>query len=88
MNRRLAIIAGLAAIVGVTSVGNSHAQMKEVELDHGPTRELYIRKRPPAPASPRIPKILDKMLNRKIALRNAKRITTREGFLSLEVSST
>jgi len=79
MNRRLTLL--LAAIVGASgvsasgigTVGTAHAQMKEVELDHGPTRELYIRKRPPVPASPKIPKILDKLLGKKIKLRNAKR---------------
>jgi len=49
------------------------AQMSEVELDRGPTSELYLRKRPPVPESPVLAPELEKLLAATEKKRDAKR---------------
>jgi len=71
VTRRLVTIASAVAVLAAALP--ARAQLKEVEVDRGASRELYIRKRPPTPASPRLPKILDQLLKKKVKLRNAKR---------------
>ncbi|HTJ40733.1 MAG TPA: tetratricopeptide repeat protein [Kofleriaceae bacterium] len=77
-----------ARIVGVLVLilfgGTAYAQMGEVDVQRGPTAELYIRKRPPAPASPVLSPELQKMLGAATIKRDAKReeaITLLRGFL-------
>ncbi len=62
----LALIAALTAPAA--------AQMSEVNLDRGPTSELYLRKRPPVPEAPMLAPELQKMLDRTVKQRDAKRI--------------
>jgi TolA-binding protein len=49
------------------------AQPREVEVDKSATRDLYIRKRPPVPESPRIPKRLLPLIAKKEKQRDGKR---------------
>jgi cellulose synthase operon protein C len=50
------------------------AQVTEVEVDRGPTSELYIRKRPPAPAAPVLSAELRTLLGSAEKKRDAKRV--------------
>ncbi len=68
-------------VLGATT---ARAQMGEVDVQRGPAAELYIRKRPPAPASPVLPPDLQKMLGDATKKRDAKReeaISLLKGFL-------
>lgn len=47
---------------------------KEVEIDRGPTAELYIRKRPPAPVAPALSDELQKLLLATETKRDEKRL--------------
>ncbi len=69
--RRLLCAAALLA--AVAPVGAAHAQLTEVELGRSPSSELYIRKRPAAPESPRIPPELNTLLLAKEKQADAKR---------------
>ena len=51
----------------------AHAQSSDIDLDRGPTAELYIRKRPPAPESPSLSPELQKLLTEAAEKRDAKR---------------
>ena len=62
----------VALFIAVTTASAS-AQLKEVELDRGPTAELYIRKRPSVPTAPRIPKELQTLLIERENQAKAKR---------------
>jgi tetratricopeptide (TPR) repeat protein len=66
--RALTILIAITATAGV-----ARAQMGEVDIQRGPTAELYIRKRPPAPASPTLSPELQKMLGAATIQRDAKR---------------
>ncbi|HWN67358.1 MAG TPA: tetratricopeptide repeat protein [Haliangium sp.] len=69
----LGALAGLATMVVAVADGrDAHAQV-DVELDRGPTAELYIRKRPPPPASPALPPELQTMLEDRETRAAAKR---------------
>ena len=63
----------LVTLIAVAVPGTLHAQLTEVELGRGPTKELYIRKRPATPESPRIPAELNTLLLAKEKQANAKR---------------
>jgi tetratricopeptide (TPR) repeat protein len=69
--RRLAMIAAAAAVVfGASTV---HAQLSEVDLERGPTSELYIKKRPSVPEEPELPEELATLLDEKRKARDGKR---------------
>ena len=78
---------GIFVAIAVTilgAAGTAAAQMGEVDVQRGPTAELYIRKRPPAPTSPTLSPELQKMLGVATAKRDAKReeaIGLLKGFL-------
>ena len=61
------------AITALTGSSPAHAQIGDVELDEGPTAELYIRRRPSPPASPKATTQLDKMLEERQKKRDLKR---------------
>ena len=65
--------AALAALLLVAGMPQAVRAQGDVELDRGPTAELYIRKRPPPPASPVIPAELQNMLTAKETAASAKR---------------
>jgi len=74
MTARRSSFASLVAFgLAVANAAPAAAQLEEVAVDRGPTNELYIRKRPPNPESPEIPKDLQPLLARKEKLRDAKR---------------
>jgi len=70
MNRR-ALPAALAACLLASAP--AAAQLSEVQLDHGPAADLYIKRRPPAPEAPRLPKALQDLLETKEKQRDVKR---------------
>jgi TolA-binding protein len=65
----------LATLAVALAAGPALAQknLSEAELDQGPSKDLYIRKRPPAPAAPKLPPELAALMKKKIAAANAKR---------------
>jgi len=74
MSRAAAVTAAALAIALVAAAAApAAAQMGEVEVQRGPTAELYIRKRPPAPAQPTLSPELQKMLTAATKQRDAKR---------------
>ncbi len=72
MRLRFAVCCALASAL-LASAGSAHAQLGEVELDRGPSAELYIRKRPAVPESPKIPKELETLLLKREKQAAAKR---------------
>ncbi|MBP9088412.1 MAG: tetratricopeptide repeat protein, partial [Kofleriaceae bacterium] len=63
------VLAGAAALPTV-----SHAQPKEVQLNRGPTSDLYLRKRPLSPQAPVLSAELNKMLLSTEKKRDSKRL--------------
>ena len=62
------------AIIVLLSMCSSvaHGQSGDIDLDRGPTAELYIRKRPPAPDSPSLSPELQQLLTDAAEKRDAK----------------
>src|SRR5262245_29001592 len=84
MTKLLTIATILIAIVVRAGAARAQGAMTEVDVQRGPTAELYIRKRPPAPASPVLSPDLQKMLGIATKQRDAKReeaISLLRGFL-------
>ncbi len=69
MTLPMCIAAALAALAVPAA-----AQISEVNLDRGPTSELYLRKRPPVPEAPVLAAELEQLLNSTVKQRDAKRI--------------
>ncbi len=67
------LFAALVALATLAAPATIHAQLVEVELGRGPTKELYIRKRPATPEPPRIPAELNTLLLAKEKQADAKR---------------
>ena len=67
MIKRILFAAALVAPLGLAPV--ARAQVAEVNLDRGPTSELYLRKRPPVPEAP----VLDAELKKLLASTEKKR---------------
>ncbi|MCA9677601.1 MAG: tetratricopeptide repeat protein [Myxococcales bacterium] len=66
----------IATVVGVAvtaAAPAARAQKGDVSLDRGPSSELYIRKRPPAPEAPSLPPELQQMLTAAEGARDDKR---------------
>jgi len=63
----------LAALL-VSSVASAQKQAQEIDVQRGPTSELYIRKRPPAPEAPVLTKELKDLLNTTEKRRDDKRL--------------
>jgi tetratricopeptide (TPR) repeat protein len=61
----------LAASLGI---GGAAAQPTEIDLDRGPTSELYVRKRPPAPVAPVLADELERLLGDATRKRDEKRL--------------
>lgn len=70
--RRGIALAVLAGALLALAPDRARAQV-DVELDRGPATELYIRKRPPPPASPTLPDELEAMLLEREKQAHAKR---------------
>ncbi len=88
VRRGLIAAAGVAiATAGLAMwAAPAHAQVS-VELDRGPAAELYIRKRPPPPASPALSDDIERMLSEKEAQAAAKRTEAIEllrGFIDTD----
>src|SRR5262245_57820747 len=64
------------AIVLAMASGHAAAQPKlnEVDVDKGPTSELYFRKRPPTPEAPVLSAELKRLLNATEKKRDDKRL--------------
>jgi cellulose synthase operon protein C len=80
---RLAIVLVATAALGGTA--SAQKKMGEVDVDRGPTSELYIRKRPPIPEAPVLSDELKKLLNATETKRDQKRldaIAMLRGFLA------
>jgi TolA-binding protein len=69
----VARIITLVTIALVCAAGAARADMAEVDVQRGPAAELYIRKRPPAPASPVLSPELKRLLGIATKQRDAKR---------------
>jgi tetratricopeptide (TPR) repeat protein len=67
---RTSLLAALA-IAGLATT--ARADMGEVDVQRGPTAELYVRKRPPVPTSPVLSPELQQLLNAAKTKRDAKR---------------
>jgi len=63
----------IALALVLAAVAPAAAQDGDVDLDRGPTAELYIRKRPPTPEAPSLSPELQKLLIDAEAKRDAKR---------------
>ncbi len=62
------------AIVALAALARpARAQLGEVDVQRGPTAELYVRKRPPTPAAPVLSPELQRLLNAAKTKRDAKR---------------
>lgn len=70
--RRGVTVAVLAPVVFAVAAPAA-AQVSEVELDSSPASELYVKRRPPLPESPGVPKDLEPLLLDKEKARDAKR---------------
>jgi tetratricopeptide (TPR) repeat protein len=66
-------LAALAALLLCVAGDRDARAQTDVELDRGATAELYIRKRPPPPASPVLPAELQAMLAERETQATAKR---------------
>ena len=66
--------AAFAALTLLLAASPAAAQISEVNLDRGPTSELYLRKRPPVPESPVLAPELKKMLDVAVKQRDDKRV--------------
>jgi tetratricopeptide (TPR) repeat protein len=66
------VVAGLGLGLGL-GLGTAQAQ-KELDTQRGPSSELYIRKRPPAPDAPVLSEELKKLLNSKEKERDDTRL--------------
>src|SRR5207253_2121701 len=67
----------VAALLFASAIGLPSAWAepgKEIEVNRGPTSELYIRKRPPAPEAPILNKELKKLLGETEKRRDDKRL--------------
>jgi TolA-binding protein len=73
MKRLRQIASAIAIATSLSAAAPRHAQVTEVDVDRGPTSELYIRKRPPAPAAPVLSAELKKLLTSTERKRDAKR---------------
>src|SRR5689334_22130227 len=69
---RLAIV--LVALAALGGTAAAQKKMGEVDVDRGPTSELYIRKRPPVPEAPVLSEELKKLLNATETRRDDKRL--------------
>lgn len=69
MKARAFLVAALLAAAGPAA-----AQVSEVNLDRGPTSELYLRKRPPVPEAPVLDPELQKLLKSTELKRDERRI--------------
>lgn len=72
MSRARLASTACAALLLFSATG-ARAQLSEVQLERGPVRDLYVKKRPAVPESPKLPKELQALLERKEKKRNAKR---------------
>jgi tetratricopeptide (TPR) repeat protein len=70
---RAAALAAGTVVATLLAAAPARAQIGEVDVQRGPTAELYIRKRPPAPATPTLSPELEKMLGTARKQRDAKR---------------
>ncbi|WP_428261827.1 tetratricopeptide repeat protein [Haliangium sp.] len=66
----MAAVVAAAAVAGPATTAQAQT---DVDLDSGPAAELYIRKRPPPPASPTLSPEIEAMLTAKEQQANAKR---------------
>ena len=64
----------LVAIVATFTTPALADHSKELDVQRGPTSELYIRKRPPTPEAPVLSKELQELLNKTEKRRDDKRI--------------
>lgn len=62
----------IAALLGLAAP--AAAQVSEVNLDRGPTSELYLRKRPPVPEAPVLDPELKKLLESTVTRRDNARL--------------
>nr|HPH70574.1 tetratricopeptide repeat protein [Kofleriaceae bacterium] len=67
-------LAGAWLATALLLPARGHAQPKEVQLDRGPTSDLYMRKRPLAPQAPVLSDELRKLLYATETKRDAKRL--------------
>lgn len=70
----IAALLSSALWLGAAAPAAAQARPKEIELDRGPTAELYIRKRPPAPVAPSLSKELQELLASTETRRDEKRL--------------
>lgn len=70
-----AVLVGvLASLLAAPLANRAAAQISEVELERGPTSELYVKRRPAVPDSPVIAKELKVLLESKEKQANKKRL--------------
>ena len=69
-----ALRSSLVALGLALGARGAAAQPTEVNLDRGPTAELYVRKRPPVPEAPVLSDELKKLLDGATAKRDEKRL--------------
>ncbi len=62
------------ALLGAPLVARAQAPAKEIQIDRGPTAELYIRKRPATPEAPVLSEELKKLLGSTEKARDDKRL--------------
>ena len=75
MSRAGLVLAALLGAAGVGALpGRAAAQPTEVNLDRGPTADLYVRKRPPTPEAPILADELKKLLGDATRKRDDKRL--------------
>jgi TolA-binding protein len=67
-------------IVLVSLAAPAAAQKGEIDVDRGPTSELYMRKRPPIPAAPTLSEELKKLLASTEKARDDKRLEAIKGL--------
>ena len=83
----LVVVAVLLTLILVPAAASAQAPMKDISTTtRGPTSELYIRKRPPAPEAPVLSKDLKALLSSTEKRRDAKRLEAiglLKGFLEI-----